>query len=80
MNTQKEETVKIELTVNSSASSYGIPVARIDGVDYGPKDVLPSHHFVANVIVNWAKESERTEEEIRGAKLFLMQWPDGPQL
>lgn len=78
------------LTNQSPSSSYGIPVLRItaddiDG-DFGPADlidyssigqgVLPAAHIVAA----WAQQADRTPEELEAARLFLGQWPGGPQL
>lgn len=62
--------MKIELTTKSSASSYGIPVARIDGQDYGPGDTL-GDRLVAEIVSKWAEDPERSEEDRQLVKKFL---------
>ncbi len=52
-----------------------------DGLrDYGPADTLPSGDTAAMLVVSWATRPHRTHEEREAARLFLSQWPDGPQL
>jgi len=36
----KFDDIEINLTTNHSASSYGIPIAVIDGIEYGPGDYI----------------------------------------
>lgn len=78
----KNESLKIELTTDSPASSYGISVARIDGVDYGPGDRVPlgknalGTRLAASLVYEWAQEPGRTPEEREAARRFLRQWPD----
>jgi hypothetical protein len=78
------------LTNQSSASSYGIPVLQvsaddIDG-DFGPADIIGNMDDLgdlipaATVIAAWANNPERTVEELEAARLFLQQWPEGPQI
>ncbi len=86
--------VRVELTTDSTASSYGIPVPRIkaDGEsgDYGPADALPAGPWAAGddlspccgaeLVLAWARQPGRTAEEIQAARRFLRQWADGPQI
>lgn len=52
-----------------------------DGLrDYGPADALPSGDTAAMLVVSWATRPHRTHEEREAARVFLSQWPDGPQL
>jgi len=78
------------LTNQSASSRYGIPVFEITGQgieeSYGPADLI-DHSVVggcllpaAFTIVGWAREPERTPEEIEAAREFLQQWPEGPQI
>lgn len=60
--------MKIELTTESPLSSYDIPIVRINGVDYGPADIV--------------LQTEKTAAQfvIENIKKFLSQWPSGPKL
>lgn len=72
------------LTTNSSQSHYGVPVLRVEADDvsgdFGPADIIHGTMTAADVIAGWAREPERTEEEVKIARQYLSQWPDGPQL
>ena len=70
------------LTVYSPQSHYGIPVLRIDDdnpYDLGPADSCGSK-LAAEVVAGWAEKKNRTEKEKNAARLFLRQWPEGPQI
>jgi hypothetical protein len=70
----------IELTTESSLSHYGIPVLCIDGVDYGPSDIVPTQSGVvmtgAEVVVELVLDGTLSRAE---GESFCAQWPDGPQ-
>lgn len=82
------------LTTDSSQSHYGCPVLRIraediDG-DFGPADLIDTSGDPDNIhpesivtagqiVAGWASRPERTDEERAAARMFLRQWPDGPQ-
>lgn len=72
------------LTTYSPLSHYGIPILRIEGDDingdFGPADIVHSTLTAADVVAGWAIKPERTDGEIETARLFLSQWPDGPQI
>jgi hypothetical protein len=78
------------LTTASPQSHYGIPVLRIEADDiesdhdYGPADIIATVNGKeitgASVIAGWALQPGRTPEETHIARLYLSQWPDGPQL
>lgn len=79
----------VKLTTESSASSDGIPVLRVESEeshgDYGPSDLigdLEGNDFVkaAEIVAAWGKKRGRTQEEKEAARLFLHQWPQGPQV
>ena len=75
----------IELTTNSPASHYGIPVLRIDGDDYGPADSIEHTRYAhaggtagtAGCFV--AAAANAGEMDLGAARAFCAQWPDGPQ-
>ena len=78
------------LTTNSPMSRRGIPVLRVktedvDG-DFGPADLIGEHkkpemiRTAAGIVAEWFRTIEHTEEEIEAARLFLSQWPEGPQI
>lgn len=71
--------MRIKLTTNHAPSSYGVPVALIDGQACGPVDGMYGQS-AARHVADWATQPERTAEEIDAAGKFLSQWPDGPQL
>lgn len=72
------------LTTASPMSHYGIPVLRIEADDvegdFGPADIIDGDMTAAGVILGWANRPGRTEDELRAARLYLGQWPEGPQL
>lgn len=72
------------LTTDSPASHYGSPALRDEHdtvtPDYGPADLLPTDESAAALVMRWATRPHRTKEERDAARLFLAQWPDGPQL
>ena len=74
------------LTTRSPLSSYGVPVLRVEGRpgrpsgDFGPADLVAPGATAAKVVVEWAEMEARTEEELQAARVFLRQWPHGPQL
>ncbi len=91
LSTEKETgSAAVTLTTDSPQSHYGIPVVRFellpDSPDCGPADLWPDSLGMldgltcADEVFAWGRKAERTEEEISAAKLFLSQWPDGPQL
>jgi hypothetical protein len=79
------------LTTNSSLSSYGMPVLRLEGpgtdaVDYGPADILPSG-LPAGVLVSLALQLAPRKDENGefhemgldardGAEQFISQCPE----
>ncbi len=80
------------LTTASPQSHYGVPVLRIEGakdipdrgIDYGPADVIvvADGRVIkgAHIIAAWAMGKKRTPQEVELARLYLSQWPDGPQV
>ena len=75
------------LTTWNPQSHYGCPVLRIEAEDvdgdFGPADLIgevPNLVSAASIVSGWAKTGKRTKEEIEAARLFLSQWPEGPQL
>jgi hypothetical protein len=80
----------VMLTTDSPAGVYGVPVLQIttedvDG-DFGPRDIIgdvnrPSEMMrAADVVAAWVAKPGRTADEIEVARLFLAQWPEGPQV
>ena len=75
-----------KLTTESSLSSYGLPVYRIEDdspTDYGPADVVEFGGLpvpTAGMVAIWARLQDRTDEEIQAAKDFLSQNPEGLQV
>jgi len=60
------------LTVNSPASSYGLPVLRVEGQDYGPGDRVPVLGRLAGEwVAEWAAQPERTAGEREAARRFI---------
>ncbi len=89
--TKVKNGAEICLTTDSPASRYGIPVLRITGnftmtADFGPADLVgtPEENFTpdpaAEIVYAWAVKPGRKREELKAARLFLRQWPEGPQL
>jgi len=88
--TQDEAGGTAYLTNETCASRYGIPVleitaADVDG-DFGPADLIgdldPPETLcrAADVVVGWASQPDRTDEEREAARRYLRQWPEGPQV
>jgi hypothetical protein len=51
--------MNVELTTESTQSHYGIPVARIDGVDHGPLDIVSGTNLTAgDVCIMHGKRGE----------------------
>lgn len=84
-------TVNAELTTESTMSHYGIPVLRINGVDYGPRDIVAQY---TELLEDGAPTKDMTAAEfvcvnclpahcfalqIEAAEAFCAQWPEGPQ-
>jgi len=78
--------VEHKLTTESSLSSYGMPVYRIEDdslTDYGPADMVEFAGLpvsTAGMVAIWARLQGRTDEEIKAAKGFLSQNPKGLQV
>ncbi len=80
----------VYLTTNSPASHYGLPVLQITSEDvagdFGPSDMVGHLErpdtivTAAGVVAGWAMQPERTSTEIKAARAFLSQWPEGPQI
>jgi len=68
------------LTTEHSASSYGLPVAVWQGKAYGPADDIGGGKTMADLVLAWAEQPDRSIAETETAINFLRQWPDGPQL
>lgn len=81
--TQDEAGGTARLTTESPRSSYGIPVLRVDTEDlrgdFGPAERIGTG-AAADVVAGWAREPDRTPEEIEAARAFLGSWPEGPQV
>ena len=62
------------------------PVLRVDaeGVkgDFRPEDMIEEDctTTAAEVVAGWAITGKHTKKEIEAARLFLAQWPEGPQI
>ncbi|MGD0258964.1 MAG: hypothetical protein ABSD29_03975 [Verrucomicrobiota bacterium] len=76
------------LTTYSPRSRYGIPVLRVrhpkGDSDLGPTDLLPkegqSKSPAAVLLLAIHAAHPLTGKALEGARQFLRQWPDGPQL
>ena len=72
------------LTTGSPQSHYGIPILRVEAEDvegdFGPADEIAPGLTAGGVVFGWAKRDGRSPEELDAARLFLMQWPAGPQV
>jgi hypothetical protein len=69
------------LTTDSPQSHYGLPILRIESEgDFGPADMVDHIVTAADIVAGWASNPGRTAEEIGAARMFLRQWPDGPQI
>jgi len=77
---------EITLTTSSPGAHYGHPVLRFETIRYpdcGPADRNPwigTYYTCADLVYEWGSKEERTSREYATAKLFLSQWPSGPQL
>lgn len=75
------------LTTERAESSRNIPVLIVNGIAYGPADIVTGlrnddifgETTAADLVRIWGNGS-RTREERTAADRFLSQWPDGPQL
>ena len=80
----------VRLTTDGSTSDYGIPVLRIEAEDicgdFRPADIISDMDepercvTAASIVHDWASGPDRTADEMAAARLFLGQWPDGPQV
>jgi hypothetical protein len=91
INIWEEGRILVTLTTESSGSHSGIPVLRVkhpayeDSVDLGPADFVPCGEdeppgTAAELLVHIHAKRPLTGEALDGARRFLSQWPDGPQL
>ena len=79
-----------ELTNEHVQSRYGIPILHLfaDGRGYGPSQKTFSEKFTsvfgdlraAHTVYTWATNNNLTAEAREFVKLYLGQWPEGPQL
>lgn len=87
------ETLKLNnyatLTVNHPASHYGIPVLVCnDGRAYGPSEKTYSPKFdcifgdtrAAHTVFDYARDNSDNPDIVAFCRLFLGQWPEGPQI
>ena len=72
---------EIIITDEHSASSYGIPVAIVDGIAYGPADVLPIwlkdelawlHESAAQTVASVALASGLSGKELEFVRRFYL--------
>ena len=76
---------KVIVTDEHSASSYGIPAAVVEGVAYGPNDLLPiwpddelswlnyaAKTVIAAACLEMSRNGEITEEEIAFVRKFYL--------
>jgi hypothetical protein len=77
------------LTTEHSASHYNIPVlVTNNGRAYGPSDRTYSDKFAnifndmraAHTVYSYAINNELDTETLNFVKLYLGQWPEGPQI
>lgn len=69
--------------VFSEEGSHRQPVVKFgdDPRAYGPADVIRGDgRIAAHVVLLWASQWDRSEEDYQTARRFLRYWPDGPQL
>jgi hypothetical protein len=82
---------RLVFTTTSPASHYGIPVLRHEGcgvcLDMGPADHLPpcvpepwGGQVVAHAVCQWQPLAALEPMEQEAVRLFLAQWPQGPQM
>lgn len=71
-----------QLTTEHACSSYGKPVLVMEGVAYGPADILPYWPQLpmsaAEYIYKWALTEGQDGRD--AAHAFCRQWPEGPQV
>jgi hypothetical protein len=85
--------IRVTLTTESPVSRYGFPVLRVEGhpategdaVDLGPADCVPACEgeapgTAAALLLCIHEQSPLVGDVLDGARMFLSQWPDGPQL
>ena len=83
--------VAATLTTRSQASHSGMPVLRVkdpmykDSVDLGPADFVPCREddppeTAAELLMHLHAHRPLKGKILDGARQFLSQWPDGPQL
>jgi hypothetical protein len=83
--------VAATLTTRSLASHAGVPVLRVkdptykDSIDLGPADFVPCREddppeTAAELLVHIHAHRPLKGKALDGARRFLSQWPDGPQL
>jgi hypothetical protein len=88
---EDSEIVSARLITETTGKSPQVPVLRVERAelcaDFGPRDILedpwsgkPSRERAADLVFAWANDPERPAEDRREARLFLSQWPTGPQL
>lgn len=88
------ETLKIdencELTINHPASHYRIPVLHFHatGKGFGPSEIVFPEKFksvfgdkrAAHTVYSYAINTELDDKAREFIKLYLGQWPEGPQI
>jgi len=85
-----DEDGESRLTNQAPFSVTGLPMLHISSSeingDFTADDIITFNPetneicIAAYVVENWALNPERTAEELEAARLFLRQWPDGPQI
>jgi hypothetical protein len=76
------------LTNQVPGSRNGLPLLLVDAMGvtgtFEPSNRLgvpPAGMMsAAEIVAHWAQQPERTAPERQAARLFLRQWPDGPQV
>jgi hypothetical protein len=81
--------MKAELTTDSTMSHYGIPVLRLNGNDYGPKDVVGEYTDLLTEVTSTKTMTAAEYVCLNSAPghcfqreyavKFCAQWPEGPQ-
>lgn len=85
---QANEGPTVRLTTDSPASSYGVPVLRIEDdtpTDYGPADIVvtpdyPRGERAAHIVCEHADDWPEGSAEWLACQAFCRQWPEGPQV
>ncbi len=89
VSSERRESLRIEiregmvLTDESSASSYGEPVLEIDGVAFGPNELIEDEGkwiYAGLLVAEWGVSQGRTARELEMARRFLHLWPQGPEV